>query len=184
VRKPNQLPGQKAIKKRKKKEEDDEDIWKGKEDKREVKDEVKIAPTTDLERLHDFARRGDKANVEEIWKKKKTIITEAGNQGYTAIHWGAFGGNAEVVEWLIDQKVNVNVTNQAGDTPLHIAAWKGHGDAVKLLIGKGKATNGLKNKAGKTPDQLATDSDVAALLSGGAPKIEVAQEEPDSDDDD
>jgi len=122
--------------------------------------------------------------LKKFGKKKKTIVSEAGSQGYTALHWAAFGGNSEVVEWLIDQKVNVNAVNHAGDTALHIAAWKGHADVVKLLLGKGKATNGIKNKEGKTAENLAHEESIATILSGGAPKIEVAQEDEDSEDDD
>jgi len=171
-------------KNKEKKKQDDEDIWKGKKDERDVKDDLKIQTASDLERLHDFCRRGDKGSVEDLFKKQKGLITQAGKQGYVALHWAAFGGNTEVVDFLLDQKVDINVLNENGDTALHIAAWKGHVDVVKLLVGKGKAKQGIKNKEGKSAEDLAKGDDIAQALRGGPTKIEVAVEEPDSDDDD
>jgi hypothetical protein len=35
----------------------------------------------------------------------------------------AFGGNCELVKYLLNEKTNINVKNNSGDTPLHKGAF-------------------------------------------------------------
>ena len=49
----------------------------------------------------------------------------------------AWGGDIDVVKFLIENGVHVDATNNDGWTALHWAAWYEHVDVAKFLIEKG-----------------------------------------------
>lgn len=59
-------------------------------------------------------------------------------------------GSREGAESLINEGVNVNITNEYGRTPLHLAAFKGHESIAKILIQNGADIN-PKDHLGLTP---------------------------------
>lgn len=54
--------------------------------------------------------------------------------------------NASVVEYLIQNKVDVNIHDIDGNTPLHIAAMKCELEIIKVLIREGSDLNAKNNK--------------------------------------
>jgi uncharacterized protein len=90
------------------------------------------------------------------------VNTRYGND-LTALMWAAgYADGAGVVDaekvvtLLLDRHAAVDAADNRGRTPLMIAAENGHAEIVDLLIGHG-ADPGLKDKAGKTALDLATD---------------------------
>ncbi|XP_076808542.1 osteoclast-stimulating factor 1-like [Clavelina lepadiformis] len=113
--------------------------------------------------LHEAAKRGNLSFLLECLDNK-IAINAADKSGSTALYWAAHGGHVECVDVLINNNfIELNHTNKLGDTPLHAAAWKSHPDVIKLLLHKG-ANNQVKNKDNKTPMDLASDPECAALL--------------------
>ena len=47
--------------------------------------------------------------------------------GWTALMWGAWNGNRDTVQALIDDGADVNALSNAGSTALKLATVKGHG---------------------------------------------------------
>nr|CAB3266486.1 ankyrin repeat domain-containing protein SOWAHB-like [Phallusia mammillata] len=54
--------------------------------------------------------------------------------GYTALHWAAKKGNIDMVNMLLDQKIDVNARSNGGYTPLHLAAIHGHEHIISHLL--------------------------------------------------
>jgi ankyrin repeat protein len=57
--------------------------------------------------------------------------------GQTPLHFACIDGNIDIVKVLLENGVDVNLTNASGQTPLHVACSKGHTDVVQLLIDSG-----------------------------------------------
>ncbi|XP_075457216.1 ankyrin repeat domain-containing protein SOWAHA [Ascaphus truei] len=79
--------------------------------------------------------------------------------GFTALHWAAKGGIAEVVSTLIEvakkggTHLNVNVKSYGGYTPLHIAAIHDKKDVIIMLVRDYNATVHIRDHSGKKPYQ-------------------------------
>ncbi|KAF8151014.1 ankyrin repeat-containing domain protein, partial [Crassisporium funariophilum] len=58
-------------------------------------------------------------------------------------------GSIDIARFLIDQKAEVDKTDNSGWTPLHIAVSAGHESIVQELIGSGADVN-RKNDKGIT----------------------------------
>jgi len=91
--------------------------------------------------------------------------------GATPLHEAADGGNASVVELLLDSGADLNARNGLGSTPLHVAAYKGNLSIVELLLRRGADPNS-RNMYGSTPlHEAASNSHagvVRLLLENGA----------------
>ena len=74
----------------------------------------------------------------------------------TPLHLAAENGHLSVVEYLVNQKADINAKEQNDCAPLHLAARNGHLNVVEYLINQ-KADINAKNKDGKTPLVLASD---------------------------
>ena len=66
-------------------------------------------------------------------------------------------GSAPRVEELLKEGVGVNDSNAEGETALMRAAANGHGGLTETLLTVHKADPTLKNKAGKTAEELARE---------------------------
>ncbi|XP_063395896.1 uncharacterized protein LOC134680683 [Mytilus trossulus] len=86
--------------------------------------------------------------------------------GNTPLIKSCRGGYSDIVEWLLDNNGNVNVSRANGVTPLFMAAQDGHTNIVRMLLNK-KADVNLSKNAGGTPLRMAAQqnhSDVVRLL--------------------
>jgi len=75
-------------------------------------------------------------------------------------------GHLSVVEYLVNQKADINAKNKYEDTPLHWAAQNGHLSVVEYLVNL-KADINVKNTDRETPLELANRcgmSNVVELL--------------------
>jgi ankyrin repeat protein len=66
-----------------------------------------------------------------------SIVNDSIERGWTALHYAAYLGHAEVVRILIAALANDTSVNLSGDTPLHLAAKNGHTDVVEILLQHG-----------------------------------------------
>jgi len=87
--------------------------------------------------------------------------------GLTPLHmtleWGFL--NVNVARLLLEHGVDVNARSNDGSTALHLALRQGQLEVARLLIEHG-ADVGAENNEGRTPFQVASESDMAKLLSG------------------
>lgn len=94
-------------------------------------------------------------------------VNARGPAGSTPLQDAALGGHAVVAALLLDKGADLNARDaESGSTALHIAASYGRRDVVLLLLDRG-ADRRIRNKAGKTPYDLAIEAgqkDLAAML--------------------
>jgi len=62
----------------------------------------------------------------------------------TCLHWAAENGQFSVVEYLVNQKADINAKDYGNITPLHYAAQNGHLCVVEYLVNQ-KADINAKN---------------------------------------
>lgn len=74
----------------------------------------------------------------------------------TPLHSAAAGRSVEVVRLLLRHPVDVNARQHGGWTALHEAALLGDADMVRLLLGRGAATQ-VASDDGKLPLELALE---------------------------
>jgi ankyrin repeat protein len=87
--------------------------------------------------------------------------------GASALHDAALAGRRDAAALLLDRGAALNLQDrETGATPLFLAASWGRLPVVELLLERG-ANRLLRNKAGKTPREIATENgypELAALL--------------------
>ena len=64
-----------------------------------------------------------------------------GREGWTALHYAALYGQAEVVKFLLVKKAEVDAMTNTGQTPLQIAAWTGRAGIADMLLSGGARVN-------------------------------------------
>lgn len=69
-----------------------------------------------------------------IVKALRAAGAEIDHDGWTALHYAAFGGYTEICKFLLDQRANIDARAPNGATPLMLAARQGHFEAAKLLV--------------------------------------------------
>jgi ankyrin repeat protein len=96
--------------------------------------------------------------------------------GWTPLHYAASGGNAEVVQLLLDNYAYVDAESPNGSTPLMMAAMYGSPETVRTLLAAG-ADPTLKNARGLTALDFARRANkqdaallIAAALRGKQPE--------------
>jgi len=113
---------------------------------------------------------GNKAEVTKLIEgqdgEDPIDVNEPDAYGDTALHAAAYAGKFSTVEYLIEQKANVNARNGVGSTPLHKAVLSQNGIAiVNLLLQKGSDPS-IRNTAGKRPEFYTERIDIANILKG------------------
>jgi ankyrin repeat protein len=78
--------------------------------------------------------------------------------GWTPLHYAATGGNAAVVQLLLDHYAYIDAASPNGSTPLMMAAMYGSAESVNTLLGAG-ADPTLKNALGLTALDFARKSE-------------------------
>ena len=71
--------------------------------------------------------------LKELLPKLKELDRKEPQRGETLLLTATVAGNAAAAELLLEQKADVNLTNDAGFTPLMAAARLGSGNCVRVL---------------------------------------------------
>ncbi len=101
--------------------------------------------------IHDAAGKGDAERVTDLLQARPELVNAKTKRGRTPLHFAAERAHKAVVELLLANEADPNVTDEFGATPLHDAAF---GRRIDVFASNFAA-------AGLT-DELVTD-----IISGG-----------------
>jgi len=94
--------------------------------------------------LEAKAPNGNTALMMAAYRKNQPLVTDllrrgakVNQSGWTALHYAAAGGSAEITNLLLDHKAQIDAESPSGMTPLMMAAREGQEDAVKVLLARG-----------------------------------------------
>lgn len=95
------------------------------------------------------ASDGDIRRVRQLLAEGKVTPNSADNNGYTPMHAAASYGHVELLNYLIEQKGDVNIRDSDGDTPLHVCETV---EVARVLL-EHNADLFARNDEGHTPLQ-------------------------------
>lgn len=121
--------------------------------------------------LHDASFNGHQHCIKRLLQPK---INSVDTLGYTPLHYACWGGQAEVIDVLLQNNAKINAQNIAGCTPLHSAVANGHACCVKELLGRG-ADPSIVDEDGTTPLDLAKIIDATGRIEKSAECIKLLQ---------
>lgn len=78
--------------------------------------------------------------------------------GYTALHWAAKLGRADIVKLIIKNGVDVHCKSHGGYTALHVAAMSGKDQVITQLIELHSASIHKRDHSGKKPKDLVKET--------------------------
>ena len=113
--------------------------------------------------LHLAAMLGDLIKVEN-YLKTKVNVNAKDHAGWTPLHEACNQGHVKVVEKLLDAGAFIDIPGYENETPLIDAVSNNRLSVVELLLKRG-ANVFLRNSAGKTALDLASNSKVRSLIS-------------------
>ncbi|GBM16323.1 Palmitoyltransferase AKR1 [Araneus ventricosus] len=93
-----------------------------------------------LEPMHFFRKKKTLAAVKFLVEKYSNhILCEKDENGHTAAHWACLGGHFNIVQYMVDIGVSVNIPSSShiGAYPIHWACVEGHVSIVDLLLRNG-----------------------------------------------
>ncbi|XP_023163423.2 protein phosphatase 1 regulatory subunit 16A isoform X2 [Drosophila hydei] len=86
-------------------------------------------------------------------------LEEPDSQGATPLHIASANGYVRVVEFLLEQHVNVDAMDKDLWTPVHAAACWGHLEVLEMLAQCGADLN-VRNKDDETPSDICEDPEI------------------------
>ncbi|MFC1852579.1 ankyrin repeat domain-containing protein [candidate division CSSED10-310 bacterium] len=116
--------------------------------------------------IHDEVTKGNLEKVKTLLLHNKDFLNQRDPRQSTPLHFAAYKGHADIVEFLLAQGAELEPLDLDGDSPLHWAAQGGQKETVALLISQGAIVN-LRDKRGMTALFFATLSgskDVVIML--------------------
>ena len=108
---------------------------------------------------------GDTRVIEMLKSFGAKIEIDASENGWPSLVYicrGDRGGNPKIVQDLLDQGADVNITNYKGQTALHCAAKAGFVDPIRILLAHGANVN-AQDRDGDTPLHSACRSSIKNL---------------------
>lgn len=94
--------------------------------------------------IWNAALNGETGRVRAMLERDRRLRDARDGSGYTALHYAARAGNADVVALLLGAGADPNATTcSGGASPLHRAAYMGREVCVEMLLRKELYLNGL-----------------------------------------
>ena len=86
--------------------------------------------------VFEALRKGDIQAVKALVENSPEVLESRDRDGLTLLHYAAFGGDAGLINYLVDKGAKLEPANSQ-ETPLHLAAQNDRSEAVAALIKKG-----------------------------------------------
>merc|ERR1719162_2137907 len=112
--------------------------------------------------LHEAAKRGDLAKVQEFLTRGQAIDTQD-LRGITPLGYAIGNNRIAVVKSLLDGRANPHSVDATGNSGLHYAAGYGRKELCEYLL-RINANVNQSNAQGQTPLTVATQNRQAAVI--------------------
>ena len=82
----------------------------------------------------------------------------------SSLHYAVLGRNISLIDWVLEEEIDVDLQDSNGNTPLHLAVFYDRGELkiVDYLVRQKRAKLNVKNNEGKTPLDLAKTANYKA----------------------
>ncbi len=100
---------------------------------------ITAAQAAQAQEVFDLLRKGDVAAVKALIEKSPQLVEGRDASGRTPLHYAAYGGSADLINFFIDKGAKLELQDAQQKTPLHLAAMNDRKDAVAALLKKGAA---------------------------------------------
>jgi hypothetical protein len=101
--------------------------------------------------------------LSSITSKTRSLRQMSEDRGKTALHISAERGNIRIVQFLIENGVDVDITDGLGRTGLHYAAFGAHFEVVACLLAAG-ADADARDLRGLSPLHVAAEAGCEAVV--------------------
>jgi ankyrin repeat protein len=99
-------------------------------------------------KVFDIARNGTIQQMDSLYQLDPNVITAKSNEGFTPMILAAYKNNLEIVDYLIQKNIELNISSPMG-TPLMAAVVKNNAEIVLKLL-KAKADPNITDANGST----------------------------------
>lgn len=113
--------------------------------------------------IHEAVLNGKLQALIWFYEHDQQSLFTLTDDDFSCLHLAVTTFNIDLIQYLIDQKLDVNGLTQFYDTPLHFAVRYDHDEAVELLL-KAHAFMDIPNKHGVTPEEESESSDTIKKL--------------------
>ena len=83
--------------------------------------------------LFHAAELGDLAALQKFVSQGQALTNRHTDNQQTALHYAAWGGNTNVIAWLLEQKADINALDAEGQSPLDVA-WMPRSESAEALL--------------------------------------------------
>jgi ankyrin repeat domain-containing protein 50 len=96
-------------------------------------------------------KNGNLQVAKRLLQNQSFDLNQGDSAGNTPILWGARNGHEDIVQFLLEQKVDPSIRNNAGQTPVWWAVRRGHMNIVRMLLKNNRAVAEERGSFGRTP---------------------------------
>lgn len=100
--------------------------------------------------LFHAAQLGDLEAMQQYLGQGLSVTNRQEENGQTALHHAAWGGQTSTIAWLIGQKADVNALDNDGKSPLDFA-WMPKGEAARKMLADAGAKPGSELRPPEPP---------------------------------
>jgi ankyrin repeat protein len=111
-------------------------------------------------------QEGNIEKVKALLKTNPNLLNSTKENGDTPLHFAAFAGHKDIVQYLLAQNAQIDRTNKGNATALIYAVYFGHKEVAEVLLAKGAECNSA-DLSGRTSLHYAASSgrlDIVQLL--------------------
>ncbi|MCP4705413.1 MAG: hypothetical protein GY865_12490 [candidate division Zixibacteria bacterium] len=87
--------------------------------------------------IQDAAENGELQKVKDLLRENPQLIESRDEGGHTPLLTAAYGGQKEVLQFLLSKDADLMATNNRGSYALNLAAYNGQTEMIQLLIDLG-----------------------------------------------
>lgn len=106
---------------------------------------------------------GNKENFDYFLKKGVPLKEPSAVSNMTLLHGAAYGGNINLIKFLINEGWDEDAIDDFGGTVLHHAVWGNSSDSLRYFIDRGHERN-VKDRKGQTPLDFAKEKGYREII--------------------